>query len=91
MSKKNDKCIACGHKCCRGIFIVKELTSNDTTVENYLKYYSGFFDRVKYDDGNMLLFLSRDCAHLEPGIGCRLYDFRPDNCRNYECDKIEGH
>lgn len=29
------------------------------------------------------------CRHIEPGVGCRIYTTRPDDCRNWNCGYLQ--
>jgi Fe-S-cluster containining protein len=74
----NDTCKQCGGKCCKTLLI--------DCPNPYMR------DFIATTRGTMLgqntIMVKCQCRHLAEDGTCRIYDDRPDSCRNYTVDGI---
>ena len=78
-----EKCVACGHQCCKFIgFTTMEMSGRS------LEYYIARGCRVlRADQGAVSLYrvyIPHVCPSLVEGDGCSIYERRPLSCIEYD-------
>ena len=77
--KIEGKCNQCG-ECCRQIRSHGMKNEKDLKImQFFLPHYKRFFIKGKDEDGNLIL----SCIYLDENGKCKVYNKRPDLCKNY--------
>jgi Fe-S-cluster containining protein len=87
ISLKAKKQVYCSHIChawcCRNLVMF-----NDTKKEHDETFFK--LRGLGYDTETGAISIPNKCKWITNQNKCRLYSWRPNSCREYECDKIKS-
>lgn len=76
-----DKCRAW---CCRNLIFTYNGTDSPVDMKMFFKLRN-----ITYDEKTNEVIVPIKCNWITSHNRCKLYKFRPDICRAYECDKLK--
>ncbi len=81
-------CSECGDNCCKKFYIILEEVKDRDWIK-WLSYHKGV--TVKKLGGKRLeVWFDLPCAHLDDDNLCAIYEKRPQICRKFTCEKLQG-
>jgi len=89
--KKSNPCVECGALCCRYLTVKINPPRHraDRDEHRWFLMHEGIEIRIEARQWYMIVYTP--CRNLTEENLCRIYDERPDLCRDYEADACDLH
>jgi len=89
LSLKAKKALHCSQVChawcCRNLVMFYDTKKEDKDIEQFFKLRN-----IAYDRGIGTIAVPSKCDWVTNHNKCKLYSWRPDSCRHYECEKLKS-
>lgn len=85
----SSKCYVCGSKCCKYLVVKLDDPEDVEDVEELRWFISHKHVLLCIDEDQWELVFITECEHLDPFGRCRIYEKRPDVCRDHSAEECE--